>query len=155
MISTENSEQSRDLTLDIIGVWSLLSREDYTSDGRQLIDPALGERPLGILTYAPTHFAAQFMKRDRTEIADMAVGQQGKNNTGAVGGYDAYFGTYQVNDESGEVLHRLEGALTADNVGLEVSRKLQVDGDHLVIQLDTTSTAGEPISRTLTWRRIG
>lgn len=155
MVSEKISENKRDLATAIIGVWSLLSREDYSRDGRRVVDPALGEDPIGILTYAPNHFAAQFMKRDRTSEGGSESGVQGQNNTSAVGGYDAYFGTYQVIEESGEVLHHLKGALTADNVGLKVSRSLQVIGDRLVIQLDTTSADGEPASRTLKWQRIG
>ncbi len=155
MSSAETSIKGQSLALDIVGVWSLLSREDHTSDGRLLVDPALGENPLGILTYAPSHFAAQFMKRDRSDADGTATSQQGQNNTGAVGGYDAYFGTYRINEENGEVVHRLDGALTADNIGLEVTRNLQVKDDQLVIQLDTTSTQGEPVSRTLTWQRVG
>ena len=155
MVSAKTPENERDLATAIIGVWSLLSREDYTRDGRHVVDPALGKDPIGILTYAPSHFAAQFMKRERASEGGSEAGVQGQNNTSAVGGYDAFFGTYQVIKESGEVLHHLKGALTADNVGLEVSRKLQVVEDQLVIQLDTTSADGEPVLRTLKWLRVG
>lgn len=155
MSTAKVSDNEADLRTALIGVWSLLSREDHTSDGIRVIDPALGKDPLGILTYAPGHFAAQFMKRDRSGTENIATSPQGKNNTGAVDGYDAYFGTYQVFEDSGEVMHRLQGALTADNIGLEVARKLEVIGDQLTIQLDTTTGEGTPISRVLTWRRIG
>lgn len=155
MSPVQASDNETDLTTAIIGVWSLLSREDHSSDGLRVVDPALGTDPLGILTYAPRHFAAQFMKRERSGAEDSATSPQGENNTGAVGGYDAYFGTYRVIEENGEVLHRLQGALTSGNVGLEVSRKLEVIGDQLTIQLDTTSAEGTPISRVLTWRRVG
>jgi lipocalin-like protein len=149
------SGKGTELTTAIIGVWSLLSREDHTDDGRRVVDPSLGMNPLGILTYAPKHFAAQFMKRDRSGAENSSPDLQGENNTGAIGGYDAYFGTYRVFEETGEVLHHLQGALTVDNVGLEVSRKLEVIGDQLTIQLDTTSAKGIPISRVLTWQRVG
>jgi hypothetical protein len=51
-------------------------------------------------------------------------------------------------------MHRLEGALTPENVGMEVSRTLVVDGDHLVIRLETTTLEGEAVTRTLMWERI-
>lgn len=142
------------LKKDIVGVWWLRSRTDVGADGALVIDPTLGTDPLGILTYATERFAAQFMKRDRSGDADAADNVAGENNTGAIGGYDAYFGTYEVK-ASGDVIHRLEGALSVENVGLEVSRNLTVDGDQLKIQLDTTSVEGEPVTRTLTWQRIG
>lgn len=138
----------------LIGVWWLEKRIDHAADGSRRIDPTLGPDPIGILTYAPTHFAAQFMKRDRSGTAATALGA-GANNTAAVGGYDAYFGTYEINHRTGEVLHRLVAALTEANVGIEVSRTLNVEGDSLTITLATSTLEGEPVTRTLTWRRIG
>ena len=141
-------------THDFTGVWSLLSREDRAKDGSVRIDPTLGPDAMGILTYANGRFAAQFMKRDRSDIAATSSRPSARNNTGAVGGYDAYFGTYTVDADSGDVLHRLEGALTPENVGMEVLRTLTVNGDRLVIELETTTLEGEPVTRTLTWERV-
>lgn len=138
----------------LIGVWWLETRVDHAADGTRRIDPTLGADPIGILTYAPTHFAAQFMKRERSSAAGPTLGS-GANNTSAVGGYDAYFGTYEINHETGEVLHRLVGALTEANIGMEVSRTLSVEGDGLTITLATSTLEGEPVTRTLTWHRIG
>lgn len=136
------------------GVWWLLSREDRATDGSLRIDPTLGLDAKGILTYANDRFAAQIMKRDRTDEAETNGASIGENNTGAVGGYDANFGTYSVDENSGEVSHRLEGALTTKNVGMEVSRTLTVDGDSLFTQIETTTIDGEPIVRTLIWERV-
>ena len=118
------------------------------------VNPTLGPDALGILTYANGRFAAQFMKRDRKNVVNSDNSNAGQNNTGAVDGYDAYFGTYSVSETTGEVAHRLEGALTAENVGIEVSRQLTVNGNNLVIRLETTTMDGEPVERTLTWERV-
>jgi hypothetical protein len=142
------------LNYDFVGVWWLLSREDKAKDGSIRIEPTLGPDAKGILTYANGRFAAQFMKRDRSEVMDANNSSSGNNNTGAIGGYDAYFGTYTIDTESGDVLHRLEGALTPENVGIEVLRTLTVNGDGLVIQLETTTPEGEPVTRTLRWERV-
>lgn len=149
MTATDN-----DSTNDFVGVWWLLSREDRAMGGGLRIDPTLGSDAKGILTYANGRFAAQFMKRDRTDVLVTNSTPIGENNTGAVDGYDAYFGTYSVDVKTGDVLHLLEGALTAQNIGMEVSRTLTVDGDSLTIQLETTTIDGEPIVRTLTWERV-
>ena len=154
MESRKLPSKEGDSTHDFTGVWWLLSREDRAKDGSLRIDPTLGPDAKGILTYANGRFAAQFMKRNRTDVPNIEGPSAGQNNTGAVGGYDAYFGTYSVSETTGEVLHRLEGALTAENVGMEVSRTLTVNGDSLVIQLETTTIEGEPITRTLTWKRV-
>ena len=47
------------------------------------------------------------------------------------------------------------GALSRENVGLVLTRGMTVAGDELVIRLDTATAAGEPIVRTLRWRRVG
>ena len=95
------------------------------------------------------------MKRDRAAEPPPDAQAAGMNNTRAQGGYDAYFGTYSIDDATSTVTQRLLGALSAESVGLELSREMRVEGDRLVIRLRTTSLAGEPVVRTLTWMRIG
>lgn len=145
---------SGDLTVLMQGTWWLVSREDFNKEGEKRIDPTLGSDPIGILSYAKTHFAAQFMKRGRVENEGEQVFYSGQNNTSAAGGYDAYFGSYSVDEEAGKVAHTLIGSLTPANIGMTVSRDMRADGDRLVIQLETTRPDGEPITRTLTWRRL-
>ena len=148
------STPSGNLATAMRGVWWLLSREDWTKDGQQRIDPTLGADPIGILSYAGTHFAAQFMKRNRSDNPANQIFYSGQNNTSAVGGYDAYFGTYEVNEQTGKVAHTLIGSLTPSNIGITVLRDLRVNDDNLMIQLETTTPDGEPITRTLVWKRI-
>ncbi len=143
------------LEKEIQGTWWLLSREDYTNDGQKRIDPVLGSDPVAILVYANNHFAAQFMKRDRNNIDSITQATAaGQNNTGAIGGYDAYFGKYQIQDGTNQVAHTLVGSINPANIGLTVNRSLNVEGDKMTIKLDTTTPEGEPIIRTLTWERI-
>lgn len=146
---------SGNLAEKLKGAWWLLAREDWTHEGEKRIDPVLGADPVGVLTYSGTHFAAQFMKRDRDGAPEEAFSYSGSNNTVAVGGYDAYFGTYEVNEETGAVKHTLLGSITPANIGISVSRDMRADDQKLVIQLATTRPDGEPIVRTLTWKRLG
>lgn len=138
----------------IQGTWWLLSREDHTKDGQRRIDPILGSDPIAILVYANNHFAAQFMKRDRNTDSITKATSAGQNNTSAIGGYDAYFGTYKVDKGTNLVAHTLVGSINPANIGMTVHRNLQVEDDKLIIELDTTTQAGEPVTRTLTWKRI-
>ena len=148
-------ERPKSLAGQIAGVWSLLSREDRALDGSVREEPTLGSDALGMLTYCDGRFAAQFMKRDRRSATTAGEPKSGLNNTGALNGYDAYFGTYVVDETTGHVLHRLDAALTEANIGLEVTRHLAVDGDRLIIRLDTTAPDGLPVVRSLTWERVG
>lgn len=136
------------------GTWRLTSRIDRAADGSERAEPNLGADPVALLIYDRAgHFAAQFMRR--AAGGGSGPTPAGANNTAAVDGYDAYFGTYAVDDATGVVTQRLEAALSRAHVGVELSRTMTVDGDALVIHLDTTTPAGEPVTRTLTWTRVG
>jgi tRNA-Thr(GGU) m(6)t(6)A37 methyltransferase TsaA len=144
-----------DLSRRLPGTWCLQSRIDMTRDGRMHPDPALGSDAVALLIYDRAgHFSAQFMKRDRdTAPADGPAGAA--NNTQAQGGYDAYFGTYRVDEAAGVVTQTLQGALSRSHVGAVLSRAMNVEGDALVIRLETTAWDGTPVTRTLTWERVG
>jgi len=128
--------------------------EDRGSVGEQRIDPSLGADPVAMLVYdSAGNFAAQFMKRDRASSEAGALRQASANNSAAVNGYDAYFGKYTVDEASRSVTQVLEGSLSPGDVGKVVTREMRVDGDTLTIELATTSGDGEPVTRTLVWRR--
>ena len=143
------------LSATLPGTWQLLSRVDVTAAGERRPEPSLGEDPHALLIYDRSgNFAAQFMRRDRS--VDMPDGPRGaSNNSRAQGGYDAYFGTYTVDDGRSTVTQRLLGALSPENVGLVLTRAMIVEGDRLTIALDTAAADGEPVRRTLVWRRAG
>lgn len=137
------------------GTWKLLSRIDLTEQGERRLEPSLGEDPVALLIYDRAgHFSAQFMRRDRSASApDGPV--VGKNNSRAQGGYDAYFGTYTIDDQDGTVTQRLLGSLSQENVGMVLTREMEVTGDRLVIKLETSAPDGTAVKRTLTWQRVG
>jgi hypothetical protein len=143
------------LSVALPGTWRLTSRIDTDATGRPRPEPRLGEDPVALLIYDRAgHFAAQFLRRHRSEPVAEAPGGGG-NNTGAIGGYDAYFGTYAVDDATGLVTQWLAGALSVGNVGAVLSRAMEVRGDDLTIRLDTIGADGAPVTRTLTWVRVG
>ncbi|HTE36359.1 MAG TPA: lipocalin-like domain-containing protein [Reyranella sp.] len=92
------------LSTTLPGTWQLLSRIDVTVSGERRPEPSLGKDPLALLIYDRSgHFAAQFMRRDRS--GDVPDGPSGAaNNSRVQGGYDAYFGTYTADDEKGSVM---------------------------------------------------
>ena len=140
------------LASKILGIWMLKSREDVDAEGQILIDPFLGRDPIGILCFGPTHFAAQFMKRDRSDEERVRQRVQAKNNTPAVNGYDAYFGTYGVDEAAGTLATHVEGSISPVNIGKTYVRDV---GDELLIQLKTTAVEGTAITRTNTFYCIG
>jgi hypothetical protein len=143
------------LASKILGIWMLKSREDVDAEGQVLVDPFLGRDPIGILCFGPSHFAAQFMKRDRSDEEDVPQRVQAKNNTAAVNGYDAYFGTYSVDETAGTLSTNLEGSMSPVNIGKTYVREVRVVNSELIIQLKTTAVDGTAITRTNTFSRVG
>jgi hypothetical protein len=144
------------LAAAIVGMWKLKSRVDVDATGQVHVDPFLGRNPVGILCFGPTHFVAQFMKRDRSRREDSALERvNAENNTVGVNGYDAYFGTYTVDETGGTLTTHLEGSISPANVGSTFMRDARVVGNELFIQLHTTGIDGTAITRTNTFSRIG
>jgi len=140
---------------DLVGTWRLLSRIDRDASGEAIHEPSLGSDPMALLYFDATgNFAAQFMRRDRS-AAVAAPGFTAQNNTTAIGGYDAYFGTYEVDEASGDVRTHLVAALSPGHVGATLMRNMKVEGGKLIIRLTTTTPDNQPVSRTLTWERAG
>lgn len=112
----------------------------------------LGSRPEALLIYDRAgNFAAQFMKRDRSATAPTPVAMQATNNSTAIGGYDAYFGSYTVDGDL--VTQRLVAALSAADVGKVVTREMHIEDGALVIRIELTAGDGVPVVRTLRWLR--
>jgi hypothetical protein len=144
---------TQSLSTTLPGTWELISRIDVDDAGQSRVEPGLGSDPIALLIYDRSgHFAAQFMKRDRSDSGSGDPPVAGSNNTRSQGGYDAYFGNYCVDDAAGTVTQRLTGALSRESVGMEITRAMQVQGDYLTISLRTSSPTGELLTRTLKWR---
>jgi hypothetical protein len=143
------------LASDILGFWSLVSRIDVDAAGHRHIDPALGPDPLGVLCFAPARFAAQFSKRDRSETVGTPSSPSvaRANNSPAIDGYDAYFGSYTLDERGGLLTVTLDAALSPAGVGQSYTRRVRADLTSLVIQLETAAVDGTPITRTLTFDR--
>ena len=144
------------LSAALIGTWELLSREDRNRAGELCPDPALGGDPVGLLFYDRSgRFALQLMKRERTTpSAAGAPAVSSPDNTRPQDGYDAYFGTYVVDDEHALVTQTLQAALSTESVGQTVTREISVLEDTLTIRLNTANVDGEAVTRTLRWRRL-
>jgi Lipocalin-like domain len=143
------------LAAAILGIWKLKSREDVDATGQIHVDPFLGRDPMGILCFGPSHFAVQFMKRDRSREENVPQPVQVKNNTVAVNGYQAYFGTYSIDEIAGTLTTHLEGSISPADVDSTYVRDVRVVDNELIIQLETIAVDGTAITRTNTFSRTG
>jgi hypothetical protein len=143
------------LSKRIVGTWEVVTRIDRTQDGTEIEEPSLGTDPVALIIFdASGRFAAQFMRRSAVAVRETSpLGRAAPNNSRAVNGYDAYFGTYKVDDEETLVTLTLTGALSRENVGMVLTREMAVEGDQLVIRVPAAPPVGAPVVRTLTCRR--
>jgi len=150
-----------DVREQLVGSWSPASRVSTLANGEVLPDRGLAATPKGLLIYDRSgHVAAQLSRQGRTvemiaEECGEAAKVRGTNDTAqTVLGYDAYFGTFTVNEREGFVIHHLESALFPGDVGKDIKRNFTISGDKLTIKFNTTTADGTPVTRTLVWERL-
>jgi hypothetical protein len=145
----------------LIGSWRLVSRQSRRANGEIEPDSGLHVTPVGILIYDQSgHVAAQLSRPDRTvailpEECQAAIATKGTPDTAqTILGYDAYFGTYTVDERDGIVTHHLQAALFPGDIGKDIQRHFTISGDQLTITFDTTTREGVKVTRTLIWERM-
>jgi hypothetical protein len=84
----------------LVGAWRLISRVVSWEDGTPVQDPDLGATPRGYLIYDLSgHMAVQIMRLDRPTAIDCGtLSTAPPDNSQSVNGYDAYFGTYSIDE---------------------------------------------------------
>jgi hypothetical protein len=129
---------------EIIGTWRLTSRIVRQADGSESFDPRFGQHPVGYISYDRVgHMSIQQMRPDRP-----------KNDP--TNGYEAYFGTYTVDEEKKTVTHHIEGDMLSDRVGQDLRREFEIKGDELtLIVQNRVSETGKPVTILMHYTRIG
>lgn len=127
LIVTGVQAQSRPATSDrdaLIGAWHLVQIDAPGADGK-IAPPA---QPKGMLTYTRDgHMSVQLMY---PRLANAP------NNEYVLGGYEASFGSYDLDETKHIVTHHVQGSVTRDLlVGKDLPRVYQLTADrHLVIR---------------------
>ncbi len=162
-VAKDHPQRSGDTSIraQLVGSWRLVSRQSRRINGELEVDPGLSAAPLGVLIYDQSgHVAAQLSRRDRTvamvgEECQAAATTKGTPDTAqTILGYDAYFGTYTINERDGIVTHHLDAALWPGDIGKDIDRSFTVSGNRLTISFNTTTREGVKITRTLVWERM-
>ena len=139
----------------LIGVWRLLSAEFHTSDSKILYP--WGKNATGLIVYsAGGYVAAQIMNPDRPHFVsrDNLKGTPAETKI-AFDGYQAYFGTFEVDEKEKTVIHKIQGNLFPNAVGVVLKRFYEFSGnDRLTLSTPPMSMGGERITGTLVWERV-
>ena len=137
----------------LIGTWRLESRV-VRQGGKIISDADLGELPVGYLMYDSSgHMAVQLMKRTRSARVECVDATAPANNTLTVNGFQAYFGTFAVDQDRHIVSHHLEGAIASMDVGKTLPRHFEFsDRDKLLLIVPASSPQEREV--TLHWSRV-
>ena len=95
-----------------------------------------GKKPFGILIYTPTgYISALLMNPDRDKFAsnDLKAGTTEEIKR-AYENFDAYCGTYTVDENKGTVTHHVKGAKFPNWVGTDQVRYFELKNDKLQIK---------------------
>jgi hypothetical protein len=137
----------------LAGAWRLETRTVRRADGTTLADPVLGDKPLGRLLYdASGVMMLQMMRQGRAAAIGTPASPRDAANPRVVLGYDAYFGTFTVDERAGTITHRVDGSLFPEDLGKDFVRPFTLDGDTLTLRF-TSTAGGSEITRTLVFRR--
>jgi hypothetical protein len=106
----------------LIGAWHLVSMEEPGADGK--LNRVTDRK--GILIYTRDgHMSVQLM---------LPKSESGVSNDYVQNGYEASFGSYDVNEMAHTVTHHVEGSVTRALVGKDLPRVYQFSDAHLIIK---------------------
>jgi hypothetical protein len=139
-----------------VGVWELVSCVAARKDGGAL--PIYGKCPIGRLYYdSAGNMSVHIMKAGRPKFKrESKFGATLDEMRTAYEGYEAYFSTYQVDQESRIINHRVIGGLFPNWAGTVQSRHYQFEGDNRLV-LSSEAIGSGPADKTvvtLVWERL-
>jgi lipocalin-like protein len=129
-----------------IGTWKLVSVEERRPDGR--LEYPYGPRPAGILIYdAAGLMSVQIMRADRTALSSTDWDDiDAEEIKAAARDFTAFFGTYEVRESEGVVIHHVRGHLLPNSVGKQLRRSYEFSANRLIL--------GPTPNRRITWERV-
>ena len=118
----------------IIGTWKFESMKVETEKG-EVIFP-YGENLYGMLVYTPSgHMSVLLMNPDRSKFAsDDPLAGTTEEIEEAYRKFDAYCGTYSIDEEKGTVTHHIEGGKFPNWVGTDQVRQFKFSDDKLLLK---------------------
>jgi hypothetical protein len=153
------SAQSKESSVrnKFVGVWKLVSCESKNKSTGEVRYP-YGAKPVGRITYDKAgRMSAQVMDTGRQVVggsptrglAAAARESSCEQMRAILGGYIAYFGTFEIDERSRAVIHHIEASLVPSWVGTGLPRTYEFEGRNRL----TLTVASEHDSTRLVWQR--
>lgn len=146
--------------LPFIGSWELIIVKNIPVNDPTKIEPApYWKGGKGVLVYTDNgYFSVQLMKPNRPKFnTEVRTKWKDREITPDFEGYVAYYGAYQVHNESKSVHHQVTGALVPDWIGMVEKRKFEFSDNFKTLTLITENAYPMPTGTfyaLLEWRRL-
>ncbi len=140
-------------SMDLVGTWSLESCVARGTNGMEILP--LGDAPQGLLTYtADGYMSAVLMKSGRSRFASEDYrGGTSEDIRQAFEGFDAYAGTYEVDEAGGIITHHAEIARLPNWEGTRQVRRARLLDGKLELTTPPLAALGQEWVSTLVWHR--
>ena len=141
-----------DIVRRLSGRWVLESVEIIGESDQQ---SPFGDSPIGEVWYDATgHFAGQIMRASRSRFLsdDMAAGTEREASV-AFRSYLAYFGTFEVEESTQEVVHHVQASLFPNWIGSNQCRRVRFQGEHLILETPPLEHEGAARRFRAVWKR--
>jgi len=138
-----------------VGVWKLISCDAIRRNGSIL--PIYGKNPVGRLYYdAVGNMSVHMMKSGRINFTHQTKFRATPSEMrAAYESYEAYFSTYEVDEENHIINHTVLGGLFPNWTGSIQSRYYQFDGIRLILSTEPIGCVSkEKTTVTLVWERL-
>jgi hypothetical protein len=140
----------------IVGTWKLISVEGVRPNGEVVYD-WMGRNPVGLIIYdLKGNVSFQLMRDPRPMMASDDLRKSSVEELkDAIAGYYAYFGTYEIDEKGGFVIHNIQGSLRPSEVGTRNKRFIQLLENRLIHTSPPFKSAlyGEERYYRLVWER--
>jgi hypothetical protein len=123
----------------LFGVWQLVSLDAIRPNG-EATTGWLGAKPTGLLVY------------DRSGYMSVQI-MSGPRGRSSQDQYYAYFGTFEIDERAQTVVHRVQGALRPDEVGVNYKQDFTLSQDQLTLLTARHLVDGEERRNQIVWRR--
>ena len=102
------------------GAWRLISVESVLLPSNQIVYVWMGKNPLGLIIYDQSGFMSVQFMRDPRPLFSSGSGTHRDASPEEVkiaySGYYAYFGTYEINESEGAIVHNVKASLQPHEV---------------------------------------
>lgn len=133
-----------------IGIWRFVRCAEMQTNGDVLYP--WGEDAIGYIIYMPEDImAVQIMRQNRKAFnVDNFMLAPAEECHALPKDYNAYFGSYTLDEPKNTIVHHIQGHLFPNLVGKDNVRHYQFEGNRLLL-----TTGGGNNRRELVWEKVG